>query len=111
MTQLALALDLSPLTEPDYEPEMSIAERFAIFHQQNPHVADTLEALAAQWLAHHSRVGVKALYERARWESGIATAGDVWRLNNDWTAHYARLLLARHPEREGAIHVRELRAP
>lgn len=110
MTTDQLALDLSPLTEPDYTPDLSIAERFAMFHAQNPHVADALEALAAQWLSRHKRVGIKALYEIARWESGISTTGDVWRLNNDWTAYYARLLLDRHPEWTGAIHVRELRS-
>lgn len=109
MTQLTL--DLSPLTEPDYAPHLTIAERFAIFHQQNPHVADTLELLAEQWFrAGHTRVGIKALYERARWESGVTTAGDVWRLNNDWTAHYSRLLLARRPEWADRIHLRELRS-
>lgn len=105
-----LTLDLSPLVEPDYAPHLTIAERFSLFHAANPHVADTLEALAAQWLARHDRVGMKALYERARWETGIRTEGDVWRLNNDWTAHYARLLIQRRPEWADAFRLRELRA-
>ena len=106
-----LALDLSPLTEPDYEPELSIAERFELFHAANPHVADTLEALARQWLdAGNTRLGVKALVERARWESGLHTTGDAWRINNTLTSHYARLLLDRHPEWSGAIETRTLRA-
>jgi hypothetical protein len=46
-TYVDLELDLSPLTEPDYSPSMSLAERFAEFHRQNPHVADALESLAA----------------------------------------------------------------
>lgn len=109
MTQLAL--DLSPLTEPDYSPDLSIAERFALFHEQNCHVADALEVLAAQWFAAgHRRIGVKALFERLRWEVGIQTTGDVWRLNNDYTAHYGRLLIERHPEWADAIHLRELRS-
>lgn len=110
MTTEQLALDLAELVTPDYEPDATIAERFAEFHAMNPHVADTLETLAARWLANHDHVGMKALYEVARWESGIRTVGDVWRLNNDWTAHYARLLIERRPEWADAFRLRELRA-
>ena len=110
MTTEQLALNLSPLVEPDYTPDLTIAERFEMFHAANPHVADTLEALAAQWLARHDRVGMKAVYEQARWSSGIHTDGDVWRLNNSWTAHYARLLITRRPEWSEAFRLRELRA-
>lgn len=105
-----LALDLSPLTVPDYEPGLSLAEKFDRFNASNPHVADALELLAGQWLRMHDRVGMKALVERLRWESGIQTTGSAYRLNNSWTAFYARLLLARHPEWSGRIVTREQRA-
>lgn len=110
MTTDQLALDLSPLREIDLPAEATIAERFAEFHRINPHVADALETLAAQWLARHQRVGTKALMERLRWESGIATEGDAYRLNNSFTSHYARLLIDRHPEWADAIETRVLRA-
>lgn len=102
--------DLSPITEPDHAPEATIAERFAAFHAQNPHVADVLEALADQWLLTHDRVSSKALVERARWESGIQTAGSAWKINNSFTALYARLLVQRRPEWDGAFETRALRA-
>jgi len=108
MTQLAL--DLSPLTTPDYAPDLTIAERFAIFHAANPHVADALEALAAEWLAAgNAKVGAKALVERLRWESGIRTAGDTYRINNSFVSLYARLLIERHPSWADHIETRELR--
>lgn len=110
MTTDQLALDLSPIVEPTYTPDATIAERFAEFHAANPHVADVLETLAARWLVNHDRVGMKALYEVARWESGVQTQGDVWRLNNSWTAHYSRLLIERRPEWADAFRLRELRA-
>lgn len=110
MTTDQLALDLSPIVEPTYGSESTIAERFAEFHATNPHVADVLESLAARWLSSHDRVGIKALYEVARWESGIQTVGSVWKLNNDFTALYARLLIERRPEWSDAFHLRERRA-
>ena len=105
-----MLLDLSPLTVPDYAPTLSLPERFAAFHAANPHVADALEALARQWLAARPKVSVKALVERLRWESGITTTGDEYRINNSYAAFYARELLRRHPEWDGRIPTREQRA-
>jgi len=107
MTTDQLALDLSPLTEPDYSPTATLAERFAEFHRCNPHVADALESLAEQWFAAgHGRASMDAMMHRLRWESGIQTRGDVYRLNNSWTAFYSRLLLDRRPEWTGRIATR-----
>lgn len=106
-----LLLPCGDLVEPEYAAELTIAERFALFHAANPHVADGLEQLAEQWLAAGNRtVGMKALYERLRWESGIRTDGDAYRLNNDFTSHYSRLLIERRPEWAEAFRLRELRA-
>ena len=110
MTTIQLALTLSPLVEPDYTPDLTIGQRFELFNRANPHVADALESLAAQWLARHAHVGMKALYERLRWESGIRTDGNPYRLNNDFTALYSRLLIERRPEWSEAFRLRELRA-
>lgn len=107
MTTQQLTLDLAPLVTPDYAPELTLSERFELFHAANPHVADALETLAAQWLAAgHRKVGMKALVERLRWESGISTVGDAYRINNSHVAFYARLLLDRRPEWADAIETR-----
>ena len=87
---------------------LTLDERFDLFHAHNPHVADALETLAAQWLSRRPKVGVKALVERLRWEAGMQTEGDEYRINNSLVSRYARLLLARHPEWSGRIEVRAL---
>ena len=97
---------LEPLVEPDYAPELTIAERFALFHEANPHVAKALESLAGQWLRRHKRASMKALFERLRWESGLQTHGEAYKLNNNYTAHYARLLIERRPEWADAFETR-----
>lgn len=93
-----LVLPVGGLVTPDYEPEATLAQRFEAFHAANPHVADALETLAAQWLGRHDHVGIAALFERLRWESGIRTEGDAYRLNNSYRAFYSRLLIERRPE-------------
>lgn len=106
-----LVLPIEALVSPDYTPDMTLAERFAEFDRQNPHVADALEVLAGQWLnAGHSVVGIAALYERLRWESGIRTSGSAYTLNNSYRAFYARLLIERRPEWADAFRLREQKA-
>ena len=105
-----LELVLTPLVQPDYTPDQSLPDRFAAFHAANPHVADALEVLAGRWLANHDHVGIGALYEALRWESGIRTTGDEYRLNNSYRAFYARLLIERRPEWADAFRLREQRA-
>lgn len=103
-------LDLSPLVEPTYEPEQSLADRYAAFISANPNVLDVFEALTAQWLnAGHDRVGLKAVAEKARWESGLRMSAE-WKINNSFVAFIARDLLVRRPEWSNAITTRAQRA-
>lgn len=100
--------DVAPLVRPT---GATIQERFESFHSQNPWVAVALERLAREWLNHgHSRVGAKMLIERLRWEYGVRTRGDAFRLNNTLTSRYVRLLIQRNPEWADAFETRELRA-
>lgn len=108
MTTEQLTLDLSPITEPERVVGLTLDERFDSFHAANPHVADAIEALAAQWLSRHTKVGVKAVLENLRWRSGIETEGDPWRLNNSYASRYARLMVERHPDWDDRIERRAL---
>lgn len=105
-----LALDFAEIVTPEYEAEATLAERFAAFHEANPHVADALETLAEQWLARHRKVGMKSLAEQVRWASGMQTTGEPWRINNSHVAFYARLLIDRRPEWADCIETRAAQA-
>mgnify|MGYP001296110418 CR=1 FL=1 len=112
MTDDQLSFNLADLVTPEYGEHLTIQERFEAFHAANPWVYQALEALAADWLAHgHKRVGVKALFEVIRWQYGRRTAdpSSAWRVNNDYSSRYARLLIDRHPEWCDAIEIRALR--
>ncbi len=80
------------------QPDM--AAKFEEFHANNPLVYATLVRLARQWIATTGRhkIGIGALYERARWEIAIATSDADYRLNNNYRAWYARLIM--HQERD-----------
>lgn len=74
---------------------MTTAERFEAFHAENPHVYQVLVRLAREWVAATDRrkLGVKTLYERARWEIAVDTRDADYRLNNNYTPFYARLIM------------------
>lgn len=89
----------------------SIQAQFETFHKDNPVVYRQLVALAMEWLDQRQAVGMKMLWEVLRWQLSINIhAGDEFKLNNNFTSRYARMLLDDFPEWEGRIKTRELRA-
>jgi hypothetical protein len=92
--------------------DATMAQRFEQFHQDNLHVYSTLVRLAKQWVAHTGRgkLGIGALYERARWEIAIQTKDPDYRLNNNFRAFYARLMMHNEPELRGLFELRSSEA-
>lgn len=87
----------------------AMVRRFLEWHRANPHVYSTMERLLADWRrAGHRRCGIKALWERARWELHLQTSESP-RLNNSYTSLLARLLELHHPEWSGTFEMRRLR--
>ena len=109
-TQLALA---------DYQPApvgprlcsdpSTIAGRWEAFHAAHPEVYAAFERLALEaWRRGKRRVGAKALWERMRWDLWIAAGeGDGPKLNNDYTALYAREFARRNPALRGLFEFRK----
>jgi hypothetical protein len=100
-----------PLRRPDpADRPLTIEEQFRRFHEANPHVARILAQMALD-LKRRGRehFGMKALFEALRYYSALQTEGDEWKLNNNHTSFYARLLMDRHPELEDFFEIRERR--
>ena len=106
----------TPLAPKEPEPARAekpkrptIDERFAEFARANPHVFDELKRLAMKRLAEGgTRIGVKALWEELR-ASLIKIddgGGPGYKLNNDFTALYSRMLIEKHPELSAVIEIR-----
>ncbi|MFB7630486.1 hypothetical protein ACFC0M_05990 [Streptomyces sp. NPDC056149] len=86
----------------------TISEQFATFDAQHPWIYRALEELVHERLAAGAkRVGMKALFEALRWRHPHGVKG----LNNNYTALYARRLLADHPQWARVIEVRRRRSP
>ncbi|GAA2656645.1 hypothetical protein GCM10010307_70450 [Streptomyces vastus] len=96
---------------PQPRREPTLDERFEAFHASHPWIFEALEELTAQWVRDGGgQIGIKALFELLRWSSPRLAGGEPFRLNNNYTSRYARLLCARHPEWAGVFQLRSLRA-
>lgn len=90
----------------------TIQEAFARFDRENPHVYEQLVGLARQWQrAGHSKCGIGMLFEVLRWQLGLRTAGDDFKLNNNFRSRYVRKLMTDYPEFRGYFELRVLHAP
>ena len=89
----------------------TIAQKFCQYHEQNPEVYRTLVRLARQMKARgYRRVGIKMLFEVARYHLMLQTADpDGFKLNNNYTSRYARLIMESEPDLKGFFELRELK--
>ena len=90
---------------------LTIEESFGLFHHANPHIYRLLRAMALEYKrSGHAHCGMKMLWEALRYSSGVQTRGEPYKLNNNYTAMYARLLMRQERELRGFFEVRERRA-
>lgn len=94
----------------------TIKERFIAFHKANPDVYRLFDRFALEAInSGMKKVGSKFVFERIRWETSVNTTGAGWstatkkplKLNNNFTAWYARLFMMAHPEHAGTFETRE----
>lgn len=88
---------------------MTIQQRFEKFHQDNPQIYE----LIMRFIGEAKRRGfqnytIKGIFERVRWHMNIETKGDVFKLNNNYTSRYVRMIEQNHPELAGFFRTREL---
>lgn len=91
------------------KPKEPIWKRFYAFTEANPHVYRRIVQLARKakmrGLDHYSLDGI---FHVMRWEIAIRTKGDdQFRLNNSYTAMYARMVMEREPDLAGFFETRK----
>lgn len=92
--------------------DSTIERAFIEFHQANPIVYSTLVRLAREARqAGATKIGVRALWERMRWDLTVTTRdhGD-FKLNDHFTSRYVRMIVADNPDLCGLFETRQLRA-
>jgi len=97
------------MTEAPTNANASIRDNFEAFHAANPRVYLELRRLALTlWERGHKQIGIAMLFEQMRWEWYARTTDTSgFKLNNNYRAYYARLLMEREPELAGFFTTRE----
>ncbi len=108
-----------PRGKPSGDGRPTIQQRYEAFRAANPHVfVEMLRLARARLDRGEAFVSVKALWEELRVSlaviDDVGTPGHVadivvepYKLNNDYTAFYARALIAADPRLAGVIQVRK----
>lgn len=89
----------------------SIEEAFWTFHNANPDVYRRLVKLARDLVARgHRTIGIGMLFEVLRWHHAMTTVDteSSFKLNNNYRALYARLIMVREADLDGKFNTRRL---
>ena len=92
---------LLDLIDVDMPGKLTPRERFELFNETNPQVLEMLEEMTALLAAKgRSRIGIGMLFEVMRWNYYLRSndTQSEFKLNNNYRAFYARLIMERHPE-------------
>lgn len=91
--------------------ECGIQERFEKFHRENPEVYQLFVKIALSYAGlGYKRISAKAILEQVRCKVDTRRNAGTFRLNNNYSAHYARLFRENHPDFKAIIVIRNLRA-
>lgn len=106
MSQLQLFPEVDVGTE-----ESDLQRRFLQYHEANPHVYEAVrEVVISLKRKGWQRYGAKSCFELLRFHSNVWAATEGWKLNNDYTSRYARLLMEQEPELAKFFSLRRLRS-
>lgn len=83
---------------------------FEEFHRANPHVYEAFKRFAREAQGKVARYSADAILHRIRWFSTIETNDPAWKLNDHWSAFYARKLLKDDPSFAGFFELRKAAA-
>lgn len=88
----------------------SLDQKFAEYHADNPKVFEKFVAYAEQLkTAGRTRIGAKAIVERIRWDSLVAAIDGQFKVNNNYTSRYVRLVAKSRPDLASLFAVRTLK--
>ena len=68
--------------------------------EANPKAWEYIVSQACLSASIHRRFGMKALCEHVRWHFSVIKGNSEFKLNNNYTAPFTRLLIEQHPEVE-----------
>jgi hypothetical protein len=91
--------------------KQTLDDKFFQYHDNNPHVFKLFVRFAREAKnAGFKHYGMHTIMHRVRWHINVETNDeDGYKMNNNYSSRYARLLMQKHPEEfEGFFNLRKL---
>jgi len=106
-----MSFHFSEQCELGFETESKLEAQFQEFHKENPKVYLALRDRALQlkrrgW----NHYGIKAIVEVVRFHRALETTDPDFKLNNNYSSRYARILMEQEPELKNFFQIRELKS-
>jgi len=81
---------------------------FTKYDNENPHIWAKFQdiAMRAKHIAGFKRYSAKGIFEIMRWETSVKAKNDSFKVNNNYTAYYARKMMSEHKEFIGFFLIR-----
>lgn len=87
--------------------DLDTVESFITYHEANPQIWHYFKHFAFQAIDKGKKVGAKGIFERLRWQVEIESNGE-WKVNNNFTAYYARIFALRYPAHKDFFELRKV---
>ena len=88
----------------------SIKSAFIKYHAHNPKVYEHFKKFARKMLETRGKLSSKWVINRIRWEKEVETNTRDFKINDAFSAHYARKFIKDFPQFEDKIELRKLRS-
>jgi hypothetical protein len=89
----------------------NLDEKFAEYHMTNPTIFAKFVFYAEQLkAAGRRRIGAKAIVERIRWDSLVSAIDGDYKINNNYTSRYVRMLSVKRPDLAPMFATRQLKS-
>ena len=99
------------MTQGRFEFDKTSEAAFWAYHSANPSIYEALKRFALEAKRHGRRkLGIAAIFERLRWWSLVEAKSDSFKLNNNYRAFYARLLMQDETELQDFFETRKQRS-
>lgn len=93
-----------------FDSDKDLLQRFKEFHQKNPEVYRLFKLNAEKiLLTGRKKYSAWTIIQVIRWEYDLKTQGDVFQINNDYIAIYARLLIYNDSKFKGFFELRSMK--
>jgi hypothetical protein len=90
--------------------ESSVYENWKRYHSANPSFYEQFHKFAREAMRTRSKVGARLIFERMRWFEQVEKGSNLYRVCNDFSPYYARLLMLDKPEFKALFNTKSLKS-